>query len=182
MKLMQQLKILNWFKAQPKNHLLTLALSILWLFLLAWLILFRNLGNIGLIDETEPLFAEAARQMVETGDWITPYFNGETRFDKPPLIYWLMGIAYHLFGISEWSARLPSAISATALMCFGFYILYRYGYYHLNDYVYTPTNKSLIIRLLIGWIGAAMIVLNPETIAWGSIGVSDMLCIELSFA
>ncbi len=175
MKLIQELEIINWFKTQPKNHLLTLALSILWLFLLAWLAFFCNLGNIGLIDETEPLFAEAARQMVETGDWITPYFNGETRFDKPPLIYWLMAIAYHLFGINEWSVRLPSAISATSLTCFGFYILYRYGYYHLNYQIYTHKNKSLIVRLLIAWIGAAMIALNPETIAWGRIGVSDML-------
>ncbi|MGD1806339.1 ArnT family glycosyltransferase [Dapis sp. BLCC M126] len=175
MKLIQQLEIINWLKIQTKSHLLILGLSILWLSLLAWLAFFCNLGNIGLIDETEPLFAEAARQMVETGDWITPYFNGETRFDKPPLIYWLMAIAYHLFGVNEWSVRLPSAISATALMCFGFYVLYRYGYYHLNYQIYTFKNKSLTVRLLIAWIGAAMIALNPETIAWGRIGVSDML-------
>ncbi|MEM1170202.1 MAG: glycosyltransferase family 39 protein [Cyanobacteria bacterium P01_H01_bin.35] len=175
MKLIQELEIINWLKIQTKSHLLILGLSILWLSLLAWLAFFCNLGNIGLIDETEPLFAEAARQMVETGDWITPYFNGETRFDKPPLIYWLMAIAYHLFGINEWSVRLPSAISATALMCFSFYVLYRYGYYHLNYQIYTFKNKSLTVKLLIAWIGAAMIGLNPETIAWGRIGVSDML-------
>ncbi|NET42270.1 glycosyltransferase family 39 protein [Okeania sp. SIO2B3] len=175
MKLIQELEIINWLKAQPKNHLLTLGLSVLWLCLLAWLAFFCNLGNIGLIDETEPLFAEAARQMVETGDWITPYFNGETRFDKPPLIYWLMAIAYHIFGINEWSVRLPSAISATCLVCFGFYVLYKYGNYHLSNQEFIPKNKSLIVKLLIAWIGAAMIALNPETIAWGRIGVSDML-------
>ena len=175
MKLIQQLEIINWFKTQPKNNLLILAFSILWLSLLAWLAFFCHLGNIGLVDETEPIFAEAARQMVETGNWITPYFNGETRFDKPPLIYWFMALAYHLFGINEWSVRLPSAISGTALTCFGFYILYRYGFYHLNPDIYTPTNKFLIVRLLIPWISAAMICLNPETIVWGRIGVSDML-------
>ena len=136
MKLMQQLEIVNWFKTKSKKRLLILGLSIVWLSFLAWLAFFYNLGNIGLIDETEPIFAETARQMVETGDWITPYYNGETRFDKPPLIYWLMAIAYHLFGIHEWSVRLPSAISGTALMCFGFYPLYRYGYYHLNLQIY----------------------------------------------
>ncbi|NEP78937.1 MAG: glycosyltransferase family 39 protein [Okeania sp. SIO3C4] len=175
MKLIQELEIINWFKTQPKNHLLALGLSILWLCLLAWLAFFCNLGNIGLIDETEPLFAEAARQMIETGDWITPYFNGETRFDKPPLIYWLMAIAYHLFGINEWSVRLPSAISGTCLVCFGFYVLYKYGNYHLVNQTFPPKNKSLIVKLLIAWIGAATIALNPETITWGRIGVSDML-------
>ncbi len=175
MKLIQELGIINWLKTQPKNHLLTLGLSILWLCLLTWLAFFCNLGNIGLIDETEPLFAEAARQMVETGDWVTPYFNEETRFDKPPLIYWLMAIAYHIFGINEWSVRLPSAISGTFLVCFGFYILYKYGYYRLSHQKYISKNNSLMVRLLIPWIGAAMIALNPETIAWGRIGVSDML-------
>lgn len=175
MKLIQELEIINWFKTQPKNHLLILGLSVLWICLLAWLAFFCNLGNIGLVDETEPLFAEAARQMVETGDWITPYFNGETRFDKPPLIYWLMAISYHIFGINEWSVRLPSAISATCLVCFGFYVLYKYGNYHLSNQESTPKNKFLIVKLLIAWIGAAMIALNPETIAWGRIGVSDML-------
>lgn len=169
------LEIINWFKSQPKNYLLTLGVSVLWLCLLAWLAFFCNLGNIGLIDETEPLFAEAARQMVETGDWVTPYFNGETRFDKPPLIYWLMAIAYHIIGVNEWAVRLPSAISATALMCFGFYTLYRYGHYHLGDRISTSNKKSLTIKLLIAWIGATTIALNPETIVWGRIGVSDML-------
>ena len=175
MKLIQQLEIVNWFKTKSKNRLLILGLSIVWLSLLVWLAFFYNLGNIGLIDETEPIFAETARQMVETGDWITPYYNGETRFDKPPLIYWLMAIAYHLFGIHEWSVRLPSAISGTALMCFGFYTLYRYSYYHLNLQIYPHKNKSLMVKLLIPWISAGMIVLNPETIAWGRQGVSDML-------
>ncbi|MCH2048591.1 MAG: glycosyltransferase family 39 protein [Trichodesmium sp. ALOHA_ZT_67] len=175
MKLIQQLENFKKIKAKQKKYLLILTLSILYLCLLASLAFFYNLGNIGLIDETEPIFAETARQMVKTGDWITPYFNGETRFDKPPLIYWLIAISYHLFGINEWSVRLPSAISGTGLMCLGFYTLYRYGYYHLNPQIYTPKNKLLIVKLLIGYIGAAMIAINPETIVWGRIGVSDML-------
>ncbi|MEM9505826.1 MAG: glycosyltransferase, partial [Cyanobacteria bacterium P01_E01_bin.43] len=62
---------------------------------------FWGLASTGLVDETEPLFAEAARQMYETGDWVTPYFNGVTRFDKPPLVYWLMALGFHLFGVNE---------------------------------------------------------------------------------
>src|SRR4028119_824904 len=84
-------------------------LSTLWVLLISSLAFFWNLGSIGLIDETEPLFAEAARQMTVTGDWITPFFNGATRFDKPPLIYWLMVIAYKIFGVNEFAVRLPSA-------------------------------------------------------------------------
>ena len=50
-----------------------------------------GLGTTGLVDETPPLFATAARTMSESGDWLTPKVNGMFRFDKPPLIYWLMG-------------------------------------------------------------------------------------------
>ncbi|MGI0489874.1 ArnT family glycosyltransferase, partial [Pantanalinema rosaneae CENA516] len=100
---------------------------VLWVLVISGLMLFWNLGNIGLIDETEPLFAEAARQMTVTGDWITPYFNGDTRFDKPPLIYWLMAIAYKLFGVNEWSARLPSALAALALTGISGYTLWHFG-------------------------------------------------------
>ena len=96
-----------------------------------WLILFLGaficlwqLGSTGLVDETPPLFAAASRAMSETGNWLTPRVNGLNRFDKPPLIYWLMGIFYLIPGhdiwdpLGTWSARLPSAISTIALMIF----------------------------------------------------------------
>ncbi|MEG4876721.1 ArnT family glycosyltransferase, partial [Microcoleus sp. CZ3-B4] len=132
-----RVKILNlksqevWVKEVIKNlseyrkhrPLAPLLLSLLWLGAIGFVAFLWNLGNIGLVDETEPLFAEAARQMTVTGDWITPYFNGETRFDKPPLIYWLMAVAYRTLGVNEWAVRLPSALCAIALTCLGFYTL-----------------------------------------------------------
>ena len=59
------------------------------------IIFILGLGNTGLVDETPPLFAAAARAMSESGDWLTPKVNGIFRFDKPPLIYWLMGFFTH---------------------------------------------------------------------------------------
>ena len=52
------------------------------------------------MDETEPLFAEAAFQMLVSGDLITPDFNPVPDFDQPPLIYCLMASAYHLLGVN----------------------------------------------------------------------------------
>jgi hypothetical protein len=109
--------------AESWKRIVPLLLSLLWLCAIAWVAFLWHLGNIGLVDETEPLFAEAARQMTVTGDWITPYFNGATRFDKPPLIYWLMAVAYRTLGVNEWAVRLPSALCAIALTCLGFYTL-----------------------------------------------------------
>ena len=56
------------------------------------IIFFLGLGSTGLVDETPPLFAAAARAMSESGDWITPKVNGMFRFDKPPLILSLIHI------------------------------------------------------------------------------------------
>ncbi len=154
-----------------KRPQLAVVLSILWVIFVAGIAFFWRLGDFSLIDETEPLFAEASRQMYVTGDWITPYFNGETRFDKPALIYWCQAIAYAIFGVNEWAVRLPSAIAALGLIGLAFYTLY-YHQAKTDDLqgVYRPSRRWLTAGL-----GAAVIALNPEMIAWGRVGVSDML-------
>ncbi len=155
-----------------KEHPALAGISILWLLLIGWLAFFWHLGSTGLVDETEPLFAEAARQMTLTGDWITPYFNGATRFDKPPLIYWLMAIAYQVLGVNSWAVRLPSAIAAMGLISLGFYTLWRFG-------ATNPFSTLTLIKQrpywLCAWLGSALMALNVETIIWARIGVSDML-------
>ncbi|MEA5581566.1 glycosyltransferase family 39 protein [Nodularia harveyana UHCC-0300] len=141
------------------------------LILIAWLAYGWNLGSISLIDETEPLFAEASRQMLITGDWITPFFNGETRFDKPALIYWCQAIAYAIIGVNEWSVRIPSAIAAIAVIGLTFYTLQ--WYFGKKDQIEQTAHP--IKRNLTALIGAAMLALNPEMIVWGRTGVSDMM-------
>ncbi len=172
--------VTNLFQLSEKHPVLAWSLSVVWLVAIALLAFLWNLGNIGLVDETEPLFAEAARQMNVTGNWITPYFNGETRFDKPPLIYWLMAIAYRCLGVNEWAVRFPSALAAIGLMGLGFYTLRYFGVYPssqnleptTSDRASLPQSKQLWLS---AWLGAAMIALNPQTIAWARTGVSDML-------
>ncbi len=156
-----------------------LILSILGLLGIGWIAFLWKLGSVGLVDETEPLFAEAARQMVVTGDWITPYFNQETRFDKPPLIYWLMAIAYQIFGVNEWAVRLPSALSAIVLMLVVFFTLLYFTVPHSSSSseIQEPELNRNIPRK--AWfcagLGGAIAAVNFQTIAWGRIGVSDML-------
>jgi 4-amino-4-deoxy-L-arabinose transferase-like glycosyltransferase len=83
------------------------------LFFLSAVILY-TIGNwsLPLIDRDEPRFAEASREMRQTGDLIVPRLNGEYRFDKPPLIYWCQVVSFDLFGETDFAARLPSAIFA----------------------------------------------------------------------
>ncbi len=163
--------------------------SILWILMISFFALLWNLGNISLIDETEPLFAEASRQLIERNDWITPYFNGVTRFDKPILIYWFMAIGFKLIGVNEWAVRLPSALSAIALMIFTFYTVLKFGYLLPITSLNKGENEENMIpptSLIKGgnnefklWIAAilssSLIALNLPIILWGKSGVSDML-------
>jgi 4-amino-4-deoxy-L-arabinose transferase-like glycosyltransferase len=73
---------------------------------------FSHLGAIGFVGPDEPRYAWIARDMSETGDWVTPRLYGKPWFEKPPLIYWGAALSFKLFGVSEAAARLPSAISA----------------------------------------------------------------------
>jgi hypothetical protein len=99
--------------------------------------------------------------MRQRGDWLVPHFNGEPRYKKPPLLYWLVGVSYALFGISEASARLPSllAIFATAasLVWFG----------------------KQVGAAMTGWFAATIFLLNPMTALLGNWGAPEAM---LTFA
>src|SRR5436853_2393321 len=73
---------------------------------------FSHLGAIGFVGPDEPRYAWIARNMAETGDWVTPRLYAKPWFEKPPLYYWGAALCFRLFGVSEAAARLPSAISA----------------------------------------------------------------------
>lgn len=77
-------------------------------------------GSLPLIDRDEPRFAGATREMMMRGEWVVPYFNGEFRFDKPILIYWLMRACIWMFGDNEWAVRFPSIVFAAATACLVF--------------------------------------------------------------
>ena len=91
-------------------------LVLLSLVLLASALFFVKLGTPGLFDADEPAYAGAAREMLERGDWVTPYFNGQPRFDKPILFYWLILLSYRLFGITEFAVRVWSALAGVGLV------------------------------------------------------------------
>jgi len=127
-----------------------------------------GLSNTGLVDETPPLFAAAARAMSESGDWLTPKVNGIFRFDKPPLIYWLMGFFYSLPKNEIWdsfgtlSARLPSALASLFLMLM------------IGDTLFCRPQKGdrQFLTPIVASLGFA---LSPLIIIWSRTAVSDAL-------
>src|SRR3954447_11198194 len=75
---------------------------------------FWMLGAAPLFDVDEGAFSQATMEMFERGDFLATYLNGEPRYDKPILVYWLQGAGGALLGPPEWAFRLPSAICASA--------------------------------------------------------------------
>ncbi len=119
-------------------------MSALWrhqifLTLVAGLVFFTNLGGYALFDEDEPKNAVCGFEMYERGDWIVPTFNAQLRTDKPILIYWWMHLSFRLFGVSEFSARLGSALLATGTV---------FLTYFLGRKLYSPSIGCLAATVL----------------------------------
>jgi 4-amino-4-deoxy-L-arabinose transferase-like glycosyltransferase len=75
-------------------------------------------------DDADTVHAEAAREMVESGDWVTLHINGGFRYlEKAPLMYWCVAASFKIFGVHDWSARLPIALGVLALLL----VVYRLG-------------------------------------------------------
>jgi 4-amino-4-deoxy-L-arabinose transferase-like glycosyltransferase len=86
---------------------------VLTLITLCLILFFLRLGARPLWDVDEGKHAVTSMEMVRSGDWITPTFNGEPFFDKPILFNWLAAAAFLVFGFTEFAARLPAAILGT---------------------------------------------------------------------
>ncbi|MBJ9951700.1 MULTISPECIES: glycosyltransferase family 39 protein [unclassified Acinetobacter] len=91
-----------------------------WLIVLLAFNFLIGLGGSPLFDLDEGAFSSATMEMLIRGDYVTTYMGGELRFDKPILIYWLQAASVSLFGLNEFSLRLPSALCAT-LWCWAIY-------------------------------------------------------------
>jgi len=79
---------------------------------LAALLFIVGLGSVPLLEPDEPYYAVPAREMLESGSWQVPIFHGRPWFDKPILFYWMILGAYRLLGVSEFAARIGSALAA----------------------------------------------------------------------
>src|SRR4051812_12526017 len=88
----------------------------------AW---FGSLELRGLFVPDEGRYAEIPREMLASGDWVTPRLTDLKYFEKPPLQYWLTALSFQLFGVDEWTARLPAALAGFLAMLMIGYTGYR---------------------------------------------------------
>lgn len=124
--------------------------------LLIWVVLFWRLGYPSFWDPDEAHYAQASREMLASGSWLVPMYNGQPFFDKPILFYWLQMASFSVFGPTEFAARLVSALSALGLL-----VSVRW----LGARFFTPRVGSLAVLLL---------ALLPGTFALSAYAILDM--------
>ncbi|HEY1940396.1 MAG TPA: glycosyltransferase family 39 protein [Candidatus Angelobacter sp.] len=99
--------------------------TFIFLVVLVWAVIyFSTLFQPPLMDDADTVHAEAAREMVQNNDWVTLRINGGFRYlEKAPLMYWCVAASYKIFGVHDWSTRLPIALGMLALLL----VMYRMG-------------------------------------------------------
>jgi len=130
---------------------------------LIWVVVFWRLGYLGLLDPDEAHYAQITKEMLLTRQWLVPLIGGHPFIDKPVLFHWLQGLAFAALGVSEFAARLPSAIAALGLTWTTYW-----------------AGRELFDRST-GAFAAAMLLTMPATFALASIGLFDMLFTALLF-
>ena len=139
-------------------------LPLLTLLSLCWLAFFNGLGSLGLMDKTEALFVEVAHQMVLRNDWVTPWWNGQIFFDYPVWGYWMVAQSFRWFGPTEWAARLPVALAATATVMAACGLVYLWG----------SAQEAPRSRLIRACVAAGVLATTPGWIGWGRAATTDM--------
>lgn len=84
------------------------------LLIISAFLFFFGLGNMALTDPDETFYAQTAKEMLASGDWVTPTIFGQPQFEKPVFYYWMVMLGYLVFGVGEFAARFPSAIFGIA--------------------------------------------------------------------
>ncbi|HEU4403172.1 MAG TPA: glycosyltransferase family 39 protein [Candidatus Polarisedimenticolia bacterium] len=134
----------------------TLAVGVL-LVLLCAPIVFYRLGRPALGDPDEGRNAEVAREMLASGDFVTPHLNGLRYLDKPPFFFWSVAAADALFGPTEFAARLPSALSSLACILLVAWFARRHA------------------GARAGWLAAAVLALSPLYMVFARLVIFDMM-------
>ncbi len=95
---------------------------VLFLILFVALLLLPGLGKSFLWDRDETFYAETAREMLATGNYAIPSFNGTSFLEKPPFAYWMMVGSFRLFGVGEFAARFPSVLFGIGTVLLTFFL------------------------------------------------------------
>ena len=106
-----------------------------------------------LMDDVDAVQAQIARNMLTSGDWVTARLDGVAYLEKAPLVYWLMAGSYKIFGVHDWAARIPIALSVMGLAwltaAFGVWAFGRRAGFYAGLSTATCIGLFLFTRILI---------------------------------
>jgi 4-amino-4-deoxy-L-arabinose transferase-like glycosyltransferase len=142
------------------------SVALLLIFAAIW---FCSLDYRRLVHPDEGRYAEIPREMVATGDWITPRLNGIKYFEKPALQYWITASAYSIFGVEQWTARLWPAVSGCLGILFVGYVGMRLGGQRLGLYSAAALASSAAYVL-----EAQILTLDAGVTFWMSVGLGSL--------
>jgi 4-amino-4-deoxy-L-arabinose transferase-like glycosyltransferase len=115
-----------------------------------------GLGRLALLGPDEPRYAEIAREMFASGDWISPRLCGCLWFEKPALVYWMSALGYHAFGVNEFAARLPVAVAAALTVLLIYVIIQR------------------LVSPRMAWVTALVLLTSGMFIGYARVAAPDM--------
>jgi 4-amino-4-deoxy-L-arabinose transferase-like glycosyltransferase len=127
-----------------------------------------------LMDDVDAVQAQIARTMLTSGDWVTARLDGVAYLEKSPLIYWTIAVSYRIFGVHDWAARIPVALSAMGLCwltaAFGIWAFGRRAGFYAGLIVATCVGLFLFTRVLIPDV---MLTLTVALAMWAFLRALD---------
>jgi len=158
----------SWFSSTSRRSILVV------LFFAAIIYLGCIYSPPSLMDDVDAVQAQIARNMINSGDYVTAKLEGVPYLEKPPLIYWLVAGSYKIFGVHDWAARIPMALSAIALAwltaAFGTWAFGRRAGFYAGLAMGTSVGLFLFTRVLLPDV---MLTASIALVMWAFLRVLD---------
>jgi len=139
-------------------------------FLTAFIFYLLFNAYIPVTDPVESNYALTAKEMVQSGDWLSPRIYGQFWFDKPIMIYWLIALSFKVFGFTDFAARLPSALFSAGSVAF----VYWFGQKLFNNTKTALLSALVLATSLEFWVLAKMIITDAVLFFFTSVSLATL--------
>ena len=145
-------------------------IRVLFVFLIALAVYAAYNGFLAITDPVEANYALTAKEMVLSGDWLSPQIYGQYWFDKPIMIYWLLSASFKLLGFGEFAARLPSVVFSAATVAFAYWFSWA---------LYGNRKTARLSALILGtslefWLLSRMVITDAVLMFFNSVALGAL--------